>query len=333
MSLGSVSLVIPGRNCAQTIGSCLDAVTPLLDDEGSGLVEILFVDDASTDTTLEAVRRFPVRVIPGTGSGPGSARNLGWRAAQGDLVWFVDSDCVARPGALGPLRERMHDPGLGGVSGSYGNMRPDALLACLIHEEIVERHRRMPAEVDFLATFNVLYRRGVLEQVGGFDERFRRAQDAELSFRVMKAGYRLGFVSDSQVAHFHETRWFRYFRAQRQQGYWRVWLHLRHPEHNLGDSYSNAVDHVQPPLAMLSLPLLAAPTLPGLWWLALVAPALLAFAQIPMTARLVRRCGVKYALFAPMSFLRAYWRGVGLSLGVLAYLWERVAGRDNCDRT
>ena len=124
----------------------------------ASLKEIIFVNDGSTDNTAEIVSRYDVRCINGPGQGPGAARNLGWRAAKTSLIWFMDADCVAEPDALSILLQHMEDPKVAGVGGSYGNMHPDSLLACLIHEEIVERHRTMPPEVNYLATFNVLYR-------------------------------------------------------------------------------------------------------------------------------------------------------------------------------
>jgi glycosyltransferase involved in cell wall biosynthesis len=313
----TVSLVIPGRNVAGTIRPCLDAVRPLLD--AGKLLEILFVDDGSTDATREIVAEFPVRCIAGNGRGAGAARNLGWRAARGSLVWFVDADCVAQPDALDRLLPHLDDPRVGGVSGSYGNMRSDSLLACLIHEEIIDRHRRMTPRVNFAATFNVLYRRAVLEQIGGFDERYLKGQDAELSWRVLAAGYELAFEIESRVRHFHEDRWRSYLRTQRKQGYWRVFLHLNHRGHARGDSYSSLLDHVQPPLAMLALvtlPLLLVP------WLRFVPPALLvmlAGLQVPLTARLVRRTRRwRYVAFVPFGFLRAFWRGIGMTQATLA---------------
>ncbi len=324
MNSDPVSLVIPGRNCAGTIRQCLAAVVPLLHDPASRLRGILFVDDGSTDDTVEIVRQFPVTLVPGTGTGPGAARNLGWRAAQSPLIWFVDSDCVAEPEALRRLLPHMADPLVGGVSGSYGNMRADSLLAGLIHEEIVARHRRMSRRVDFLATFNVLYRRAVLEQVGGFDERYLKAQDAELSFRVQGAGYSLNFELESRVKHYHEARWRAYLKTQRRQGYWRVYLHMSYPRHSAGDSYSSLLDHIQPPLAMLSLPALLLLILPPVWWLGLVPLVLLGLAQIPLTLRLLRQTRqARFLAFGAMGFVRAYWRGVGMTQGLLTYVFGR----------
>jgi cellulose synthase/poly-beta-1,6-N-acetylglucosamine synthase-like glycosyltransferase len=325
MKDGGVSLIVPGRNCGDTIGLCLSAAVRLLENPESRLDEILFVDDGSTDDTLRIVQEFPVRLIRGSGAGSGAARNLGWRAAARPLVWFVDADCVAEPDALRLLLPHMEDPGVGGVSGSYGIMNPESLLACLIHEEIIERHRRMPTRVDFLAGFNLLYRRTVLEEVGGFDEQYLKAQDAELSFRVMNAGYELGFEFGSRVKHYHESHWLKYFKTQQEQGYWRVRLHMAYPGHSAGDSYSSALDHIQPPLALMSL---AAPLLlfvPLGWPVAPVLFVLLLLVQLPLAIRLVRRLQrPRYLLFAVMSFLRAYWRGVGMVRGMLAYLIHRV---------
>ena len=323
MNTHPVSVVVPGRNCAQTIRSCLGALVPLL--KSSNLREIIFVDDGSTDDTAKMVAEFPVICVAGNGKGPGAARNIGWRRAQHPLVWFVDADCVAQPDALERLLPHFDEPPVGGVSGSYGIMNPESLLACLVHEEIIERHRRMPQRVDFLATFNVVYRRDVLEQVGGFDERYLKAQDAELAFRVISAGHELRFVFDSRVNHYHPDRWRSYLQTQRQQGYWRVLLHLSHRGHSMGDSYSSIIDHLQPPLAILVLtssPLLG---FGRLAWMPVGLLLLLLMAQVPMTIRLLWRLRrFRFLCYAAMSFLRSFWRGIGMTHGLCGHGVSRL---------
>ena len=321
-----VSLVIPGRNCSGTLGDCLDAVVRILEQPGSALGEILFVDDGSTDGTSAVAAGFPVRVLHGSGQGAGAARNIGWRAAAHELVWFVDADCVARPDALDRLLPHLDDPAVAAVSGSYDNARPGSLLARAIHEEIQVRHARMASDVDFLATFDVLYRRSVLEALDGFDERYRKGQDAELSFRAREAGLLLRFERSSRVAHFHEDRLGAYLRTQRQQGYWRVFLHLEHRGHAGGDSYSRLSDHVQPPLAMLAAAaVLLAPI--SAWPLVGLNAALLAL-QAPVALGIRKAAGWGVAVaFVALGFVRAYARGAGLSAGTLAYLGSRPERR------
>jgi glycosyltransferase involved in cell wall biosynthesis len=324
MRAQDTTLVIPGKNCAATIAPCLESVVGLL---GRSLAEILFVNDGSTDDTARIAAGYPVRILEGGGRGPGAARNFGWRAAKTPWVWFIDSDCVAEEGALDLLLEHVDSPEVAGVGGSYGNMRPDSLLACVIHEEIVERHLRMPERVDFLASFNLLYRRDVLEEVGGFDERYMLAQDAELSYRVAAAGYALAFDARSRVKHFHPAVLKKYLETQARQGYWRVMLYERHPARARGDSYSGFTDHVQPFLAAGSIALAPFATfvLPAL--LQVPVAASLAAAQVPMTARIVRRTrSPRYASFAVMSYLRAYARGAGMVRGALDVARRKLFG-------
>lgn len=316
-------MVIPGRNCAHTLPSCLQAAVALRGKDG--LNEIIFVDDHSTDDSAAIAGGFAVVVIPCSGRGPGAARNAGWRASTCPLVWFVDADCVAEPEALARLLPHLSDSAVAAVGGSYGNMRSESLLACLIHEEIVERHRSMPARVDFLATFNVLYRCEVLERLGGFDERFLKGQDAELSWRALEAGYQLAFEATSRVKHFHPVSWRSYLRTQRQQGYWRVHLHLTRRGHARGDAYSGLVDHLQPPLALVAALAMPQACWPA-WWpvapgLAAGALSLLLAAQIPMTARLVRRMrDLRFLAYAAMGTIRAFWRAWGMAWGVASLL-------------
>jgi len=327
-----VSLVIPGRNVAGTIRRCLDAVAPLL---GRGeLKEIIFVDDGSTDESAGIVAEYPVTPLRVDGIGPGAARNAGWRAASGDAVWFIDADCVAEEGSLAALVRLLDTPQVAGVGGSYANAREDSLLACLIHEEILERHASMSGRVDFLASFNVLYRRRVLVQAGGFDERHFNAarapgaEDADLSYRICDLGYTLRFARDSRVGHFHPNRLRSYFRSQRLHGVWAVRLYYRHPGRARRNSYSSWIDHLQPPLATTAV--LALPTLlfAETRWIAPVLILCLAALYVPMALRLVARTRQwRYAMFIPMGMARAAARGLGMIHGFASLLGSRPEPR------
>lgn len=318
-----VTLVIPARDAARTIAPCLDAAIAVRERAGSRLARIVVVDDGSRDGTPREVERRGLELLASGGRGAGAARNAGIAASRTALVWFVDSDCVAAPDALERLAGHLDDPAVAGVGGTYGIAPCATLLERLIHEEIMVRHARMREDVDFLATFNVLYRRDVLDAIGGFDERYLKGQDAELAFRVLEAGHRLRFERGSVVQHFHADRLSRYLRVQRQQGYWRVALHLEHRGHSRGDSYSGVVDHLQPfvAAALAVSPICAA--FPRGW----IAPASLALLlcalQIPMTAAMTRRVGPAMLAFAPLGAVRAVWRAAGLVHGVI----DRAIGR------
>jgi len=327
-----VSLVIPGRNAAGTIKNCLESVVPILDRKGLG--EIIFVDDGSTDDTAKIVQHYPIRYIRKETQGPGAARNTGWHAANCELIWFIDADCVAEPDAMANLIVHLEDPAVAGAGGSYSNGYPQSLLACLVHEEIIERHLRMPSDVNHLGSFNVLYRRSVLKEMNGFDESLFNgpgspgAEDMELSYRIFAAGYRLVFDRSSIVRHFHPTRLRNYLRAQRHHGFWRARLHFHHPNRATGDTYSSLVDNVQPPIAMIILAIVPLiffwPVQMGLFLLFMFF--ILAALQIPMTIRLVKRTGLlRYSVFGFVSFIRAFARGLGMIAGLFSvpFIWKK----------
>ncbi len=315
--IGEVTLVIPGRNCAATLDRCLQSVVPLK--QSGELKEIIFVDDGSTDTTPEIAARYPVRVITGGGQGPGAARNLGWRAAQSELIWFIDSDCVAHPDALQQLLPHLSEPEVAGAGGSYSNLFPESLLATLIHEEIVARHRRMPREVDFLATFNVVYRRCVLQVTQGFNETLKLAQDAEFAYRIRGAGHRLRFAIESRVGHHHPRQLWRYLKTQARQGYYRVQLYRQHPTKISGDSYAGWIDYGQPPLACMSCLLLLIAPFSKIGLVSLVAVlAVLVLVQIPWLIRAFPIMRLRSLGYVPFGVVRAFARGIGMSSSALA---------------
>lgn len=320
-----VTAVIPARDAAATLEACLDSLLVILARPGSGLVRILVVDDGSRDETEAIARSRGVEVLRSSGRGAAAARNSGIAVASTELVWFVDADCVASPDALDHLRPHLADPLVAAAGGTYDIAAEATLLERLIHEEIQVRHDRMPEEVDFLATFDVVYRRSVLDAVGGFDERYLKGQDADLAFRVVEAGYRLRFDRRSRVRHHHADRLRRYLEVQRLQGYWRVALHLEHPGRG-GNAYSGPLDHLQPFVAAALPPSLVAVLWPP-WGPALPAVLLLALVlmQLPMAGSMVRRGGWSMAWFTLLGTIRAIWRAAGLAQGVVDRVLRRGA--------
>ena len=127
-------------------------------------------------------------VVPGR-DGPAAARNAGWRASRADWVAFLDDDVVPAPDWLERLADDLAATGPE-VAASQGMIRvplPEDRPPTDWERNVRGlEHARWP-------TADMAYRRSALEEVGGFDERFRRAyrEDADLALRVQAAGYRL----------------------------------------------------------------------------------------------------------------------------------------------
>jgi glycosyltransferase involved in cell wall biosynthesis len=185
-----VSVVIPAYNAARYVG---DAVRSVLAQEAPD-VEIIVVDDGSTDDTAEAAARVasPVRVLRVANGGPGRARNVGVGASRAPLVAFLDADDRWLPGTLA-LRRRLLEAA------------PDAALVHGPTRYVDETGRAVPFDPlahgtpaggrggrvlralfwgNFVHTSTVLVRRSALDEVGGFDERREVIEDYDLWLRL-----------------------------------------------------------------------------------------------------------------------------------------------------
>jgi len=95
-----VSVIITTRNRSRYLREAIESVLAVRRQRFN--VEIIVVDDGSTDDTPELLKRYPVRQIRTSGVGMANARNLGLRAATGDFVTLLDDDDVWLPNNIGP---------------------------------------------------------------------------------------------------------------------------------------------------------------------------------------------------------------------------------------
>jgi len=180
MTARDLTVVIPAHNTQEYVGEAIASVV-----EGADrLLELLVVDDGSTDRTGEIARSFggPVRVLEQENGGVSAARNRGIAEARGRYVGFLDSDdlwAAARPDPR--LRALDADPGLDVARGycRYFVPGPDGERTLVLDPLGAHEMGAMIA------------RRDVLRQVGGFDEEFRLAEDADLVLRLREAGHRI----------------------------------------------------------------------------------------------------------------------------------------------
>jgi GT2 family glycosyltransferase len=150
------------------------------------------------DVTGEPVGRWgdDVEVVSlGADAGWAAARNAGLRRARGHVVVVLDPSLEPVGDALGRLVSALDDPAVG-VAGPFGIVTRDL-------RSFEEAAGAGPA--DAIEAYLMAFRRAVLREVGGFDERFRwyRSADIEWSFRVKDAGYRVEVVDVPVRKHEH----------------------------------------------------------------------------------------------------------------------------------
>jgi histidinol-phosphate phosphatase family protein len=184
-----VSVVVP------TVGrpSLLALLESLARCDGPKPDQVVLVDDRRRPwdglldlSALPGWTRDRVMLLASAGRGPAAARNVGWRATSSEWVAFLDDDVVVSAFWLTDLATDL-DCGAAGVQGIVTVPLPDDRPPT-----DWERGTAGLAAARWV-TADMAYRRGVLAEVGGFDERFPRAfrEDADLALRVLDAGYRI----------------------------------------------------------------------------------------------------------------------------------------------
>lgn len=193
-----VSIVIPARNAEATLGATLDSVAA----QGGVRVEVIVVDDGSTDRTRAIATQHAVapRVIASPRPGVSAARNAGFAASTGDAVVFLDADDLLRPGALErrvrALESAGHDTIVvaGHVELADGAERP-----ARTKPELGSDPRDALLRSNRLAVHAALTRRELLGRVPGpFDEELTVYEDWALWLRLalLGAGFLVIDVAD-----------------------------------------------------------------------------------------------------------------------------------------
>jgi glycosyltransferase involved in cell wall biosynthesis len=176
-----VSVVIPVFNGERFLR---EAVQSVLDQKYSP-VEIIIVDDGSTDGTPNVARSFPetVRYLHQTNRGPSAARNRGIEHAQGSLIAFADADDLWPPGKLElQLPYLINDPTVGIVMGRVQQM----LLSETVDGQT--QTERFPEPAFSVNLGSAVIRKSVFDRVGLFDETMRYSEDVDWFMRARESG-------------------------------------------------------------------------------------------------------------------------------------------------
>ena len=198
-----ISFVIPAHNEERMIGKCLASVFTEIDripNDGHLMsvdVEVVVVDNKSTDRTREEALRFPnVTVVRENLKGLVYARRAGWVATDGDLVANIDADTLVPKGWLQTvMKEFEKDKNLVALSGPYIYYDLPAwkrvlvkvfyFLGWLIH--LVNHHVLHAGAM--IQGGNFVLRRGAWDSVGGFDTTISfYGEDTDVAKRIGKVG-------------------------------------------------------------------------------------------------------------------------------------------------
>lgn len=223
-----LSIIIVSWNTRDLLLQCLKSVAADVETLPYSDVEILVVDNASTDGTVEAVRQhFPqVHIIKnGHNVGFAQANNQAIGQSQGCYVLLLNPDTEVRPGALKTLFDFMEaEPQIGLVGAQLLNANGSLQTSCypaptllrelwrLFHLDSLRPYgtyrmedwnRLQPRKVEALLGACLFIRRQVLDKVGLLDEGyFMYSEEIDLCYRVAQAGWPIYWVPQAKIVHY-----------------------------------------------------------------------------------------------------------------------------------
>jgi GT2 family glycosyltransferase len=192
-----VSFVIPVRNDVLRLQRCLTSVVK--NDYPRALIELIVVDNDSTDGSAAAARSYGAMTIKSPGDSVATHRNRGARAALGSIIAFADSDHEIDRNWIESAVEVLCDP-MVAATGSPYLPQPQPNWVQRHYDGLRSRPVRRE-EVSWLGSGNIAVKRSAFERVGGFDESLTACEDVDFCNRLRLAGYQV--VADPNLRSIH----------------------------------------------------------------------------------------------------------------------------------
>ena len=194
-NMKKISVIIPAHNEERYIASTIESIKAQR--YPSEYVQIIVVDNNSTDKTKELAQKAGATVIDCPHGLVGAVRNKGVSHSDGAILAFIDADCEAPPNWLSTAVSHLDQSGLGAIGGP-----------CLLPQRTTWVERTFTTtpklsenEVQRLAGSSMIVRRSDFEAIAGFDESLSAGEDDEISARIRSSGFKILSTPECAVVH------------------------------------------------------------------------------------------------------------------------------------
>lgn len=192
-----ISVIVPTYNRANQLGACLDCLLNQSLDKNK--YEIIIVNDGSNDATLKVIEAYQNNnpgifiYVEQPNRGAAAARNRGAKIAKGDILYFLDDDCLVRNNVLSNIINEFKTFGekvcMGGfnVGGKQNIIGHTVNLLCCSQS----KNYKYRYNVEYLSSSSLCVKRSSFLEEGGFDENIGMGEDTEWSYRMRLEGYKI----------------------------------------------------------------------------------------------------------------------------------------------
>jgi len=325
-----VSVIIPVRDQSDDLLECLQSLKNL--NYPKDRLEIIVVDDGSQKDISQIITNENIKVIRHNESkGPAACRNTGAENAHGDILAFLDADCVARENWLKETIPFFQVVKVGAVGGYVDGFYKDSPLDR--YEKVfssLNMGRRLILEAKtessfYVPTANMLVTREAFTSTGGFKEGMHVGEDVDFCWRLRDLGYTLLYVPFGSVAHKHRSHLGRMLQRRSEYGTSEAKLYRTHRDKRKGFAISpySGFSFLALTLSILLMnpyPLCLIPLLFGidLWRKSLILKRFRMAISFPQIVYSALRSYLSFFYFAFFHLMRYY---LILIVG-LGFLWH-----------
>lgn len=202
----SISVVIPVFNGAATIADTLKALQSQAAVQGE--VDIIVVDNGSTDNTKDIVAGFPVTLLDESTRGPAAARNCGLRASRAEVIAHLDADTLPSRRWLASITAPFRKSEMVLVAGKTLSFPPEtAAERYLAQSQLFTAEATVERDVlPFAPSLNMAVRRQAALDAGGWSEDMQTGEDVDFSTRVIRStGCSIGYAAAAVLFHRHRN--------------------------------------------------------------------------------------------------------------------------------
>ncbi len=198
-----VSIVVPVFNGEKTIRDC--ALSLVNQNFSKNNYEMLVIDNGSTDITFRILQKFKgkIRIFKELKRGPSHARNLGIRYAQGKIILFIDSDCIADRHWIKNMISPFKSKRIKMVGGQIKTAEKKNLVQKYCDVFCHTQKEYSEANIPFFASANAAVRKKDILKAGYFNPRFMTCDDLELCTRLLKNKNELYYMENAIVYHYY----------------------------------------------------------------------------------------------------------------------------------
>jgi len=223
-ALPFISVIIPNHNGEKTIGRCLEAAFA----SQYSSFEIIVIDDHSADGSSALIAKYPCRLIRLSEHGGASkARNTGAQGAAGELLFFIDSDCLLQRDTLAKAAAAFRENGPEVIIGGTYTLLPYDQKFFSIFQSVYIHYSETKncQNPDYIATHAMLITKDLFLKSGGFNENFMPIlEDVEFSHRLKNNGLKMLMVPEIQVQHIFNYTLIKSMRnGIRKSKYWSIY--------------------------------------------------------------------------------------------------------------